>query len=228
MILSGSGFLIVLSGWTGTLIFDYLASRGRTFPLDPGDIDVYNRTERIDLDGEVFNPTLSAVALESPVLGTLSPNIQSCLAKASSCPFYPNGQLEQDWHIRYLRTGRGGCYFEFRGVSPSCSDVCDELLMKNSQNPDIALKVTRACKIGCGYAIKAFESSRATCARDCKTTAWHYDTSDNHCMQNHGLGLTIPQFEVVKACEIGCLIGNERPCPRCEERSLNAGTAFDI
>jgi hypothetical protein len=150
--------------------------------------------------------------------------VRACLSDAFACPLYPPGQLEQDWRVRFQRQERSGCYFEFKGVRPSCPAVCEELFSRDSLNPDYGIKVAQGCKIGCSYAVKALQSGKQTCLRDCKATLWHFDPADQQCLGSRGLGLSANGVELDKACEMGCLIGNERPCPHCDERALHAAT----
>jgi hypothetical protein len=69
------------------------------------------------------------------------------------CPKYDLHQFDQDWPVRFWKTNRGGCYFEFDSYSASCPDVCDDLLVVNSdQTSSLAITVkhelSMACKVG--------------------------------------------------------------------------------
>lgn len=143
----------------------------------------------------------------------LPDNAARCLENATNCPHFDDNQLEHDWPIRFWKSGRGGCYFEFDTFSASCGDACDSLLVENSGVAGFPLQVkhhiAKSCRVGCGYARRMRGSKvNESCIKDCKRTVWPETPTS----------MAVEGFSSDKACEIGCLIGNERPCPFCDTR----------
>ena len=158
-------------------------------------------------------------------------NVKNCLQIPNECPQFASGQLEEDYPFRFSRRQKTGCYFEFQDFSTSCFDACEHLFFTSSKHARFGFKVSQACKVGCNYAKYAKSAKKDTCMYTCKNTAWKQQINDQSCNWRKGLNLEIdeiPDFEISKACEFGCILGNERPCPVCEDRSHTKNVFFDV
>lgn len=158
-------------------------------------------------------------------------NVKNCLQVPSECPQFASGQLEGDYPFRFSRRQNTGCYFEFQDFSTSCFDACEYLFFTSSKHARFGFKVSQACKVGCNYAKYAKSAKKDTCMYTCKNTAWKQQINDQSCNWKKGLNLEIdevPDFEISKACEFGCILGNERPCPACENPSHTKNVFFDV
>lgn len=148
---------------------------------------------------------------------TLNEFADQCLADTTKCTKYQPGIFKRDYPKRYQNTKK--CYFESFDplTEEQCDEVCSELFEQNLQwGP----KVQRACKIGCRYSINWHESGRKdpTCMKQCKTTVWNRSKNNKRCNYDDGLGIDVWEinyFGAGIACELGCLIGRERPCQDC-------------
>jgi hypothetical protein len=152
-------------------------------------------------------------------------NIANCLADSTQCPRYPPGVFEDEYPRRY-QTGdnKPSCYIEHNTpMGEVCDDVCRELFETYTQDTTWGVKVTKACRIGCGYAdiSNSGGDSAESCMKACKNTVWHYKAGMQKCNWMNGLGIAVfemTEFGAGKACEMGCVIGNERPCLSCNTK----------
>jgi hypothetical protein len=153
--------------------------------------------------------------------GTGIVDLDACVAESVNCPRYPAGTFAKEWPIRYV-TGVDApfCYYESNLEVLECKDICIELFETYTAETSWGVKVSQACQIGCGYAAIAMQNPATgmKCFEACKRTVWHY-TDNTKCNYDQGLGLAV--FEIIqfgsgKACELGCIVGNERPCGECD------------
>lgn len=160
-------------------------------------------------------PELSLDDIAPPAHHQIDSPVAECLANLTACPSFAHGQLEQDFPVRFWKTNRGGCYFEFDSYSANCPEACQAVLVEGSGATGLALEAklvaNAACQIGCGFA-KSARSARGegrSCVMDCKRAQWPANAP------------VVPgAFTLDKACELGCLVGNERPCPFCDTRAV--------
>lgn len=139
----------------------------------------------------------------------------ACLTDVSKCTTYPKGVFASDYPRRFEDRE---CYKERPDAleEGQCEGVCDELF---EENPQWGPKVRRACRVGCMYARNWHARNKRTpsCMRRCKTTVWNRGRTSK-CNFKKGLGIDvweIQYFGAGIACELGCLIGRERPCTDC-------------
>jgi len=160
--------------------------------------------------------------------------ISACMANATMyCPHFPKGVLQSDYPNRYNHAGREPrpqCYWEEPGINEKCEEACDVLFRKITGETDGAVKVMLACKVGCKYARREHAMQNTNCHWDCKNTVWVSVNGKDKCNYDIGLGIATGEFERTfgtglfgtgKACEMGCLLGNSRPCPMCDKLSAS-------
>lgn len=152
----------------------------------------------------------------------MNERVSLCLGNPTRCPMFPDSQLESDWPLRHAKKTHAACYFEFKNMNPSCPKACDDIFLLNAHNPELSSHVAQACKIGCSYAAQAQQDAKETCVFNCKNTVWTYDKNHVRCNRQNGLDLELPissSLTIGKACEFGCILGNERSCPWCDEQA---------
>ena len=156
---------------------------------------------------------------------------ERCLMNTTYCPQLPPNQFSADYSAFVEGQRRDEqCYKEAREYDPGCEANCELLFRKMKNETEAQNKVTVACQLGCAYAkhekTKTSGSLTETnCQFDCRNTVWvALPGKPRKCNYDQGLDLVTTFFEsrhgsgvfgVGKACEIGCILGNSRPCPSC-------------
>jgi hypothetical protein len=155
----------------------------------------------------------------------------NCIADANECPFFKHGELDLNW-VHRSNSEKETCYRELNTINSNCDSTCDMLFQKFVNETEGAAKAATACKLGCTYAIREIENKNegtSNCHYNCKRTVWVSFPKKAQCNYNQGLGLVAFEYEmkwgagvfgVGKACEIGCILGNSRPCDTCGEYVL--------
>jgi len=164
--------------------------------------------------------TNTQVPTQTPV------RVQECLGNAWQCPQFPAGQLVADYPDRFVYKDTL-CFHELGIVNPTCRYLC-KTLFESFNVLGWGARVSAACQVGCGYAEQWREvKGSRDCMLSCKDTVWNQGPAQA-CNFQKGLGIEIAdlvQFGAGKACEIGCSIGNVRPCTLCDKlvAEANAG-----
>jgi hypothetical protein len=158
-------------------------------------------------------------------------SVFACMVETAECPHLPEKILESDYPLRFQVSGqeKPRCYTEDSHVNKNCESTCEMLFRKLQTETDGEARAVISCQIGCKYAereitTKAYSARSPNCHWDCKNTVWTFAMDKTKCNYGNGLGLATKEFEdifgsgvfgVGKACEIGCIIGNSRPCATC-------------
>jgi len=155
-----------------------------------------------------------------------------CIMNSTFCPQIPRKIFVDDWaHMHADFTVKPRCYDESREYDDICTSNCEVLFRKLSNETESFRRVTIACQVGCAYAkrekaAKTMTSASPNCQFDCRNTVWVSFPGKQKCNYDRGLGLVTTEFEkkygsgvfgVGKACELGCILGNSRPCPKCDQ-----------
>ncbi|KAH9256629.1 hypothetical protein BASA81_005133 [Batrachochytrium salamandrivorans] len=196
----------------------FLFGLGAVFVLYTGLRPVQEEDTLFPVSPPLVELSFNDIAFPSSRSHQLDSPVAACLGNLTTCPSFAAGQLEQDFPVRFWKTNRGGCYFEFDSYSANCPEACQAVLVEGSGATGLALEVkllaNLACQIGCGFAKSAKSASNdggggKSCVMDCKRAKWPLNVP-----------LVPGSFTLDKACELGCLVGNERPCPFCDTRAL--------